>query len=63
MKEIFAPGDLVRLPTSPEWGLGQVLTAVGAKVTVSFQHAGKRVVMTDVVALVAARADGTEIGS
>ncbi len=60
MKETFAPGDLVRAPTSPEWGLGQVLTAVGAKVTVSFRHAGKRVVMTDVVALVMARPDGQD---
>ncbi len=47
----FGPGDYVRHPKRPEWGLGQVQSAVGNRVTVMFEHAGKVLVDTDVVAL------------
>ncbi len=47
----FEPGLYVRLRAKPEWGLGQVQTAIGARVTVMFENAGKIVVDTDVVAL------------
>ncbi|HQT64448.1 MAG: DUF3553 domain-containing protein [Acidocella sp. 20-57-95] len=42
----FEPGDYVRNARQPDWGLGQVQTAVGEKVTVMFEHAGKVVVNT-----------------
>ncbi len=51
MGSTFAPGDWVTLSGMPEWGIGQVQSVVGAKVTVNFEHAGKRVVQTDVVPL------------
>jgi hypothetical protein len=38
------PGVLVRHPQAPEWGLGQVQSVTGAKVTVNFEHAGKQVI-------------------
>lgn len=38
------PGVLVRHPQAPDWGLGQVQSVVGAKVTVNFEHAGKQVI-------------------
>lgn len=47
----YVPGDWVRHPEAEDWGLGQVQSAVGARVTVNFQHAGKRLVNTDQVAL------------
>lgn len=47
----LVPGAWVRLPTKPDWGLGQVQSAVGARVTVNFEHAGKVLVRTDVVDL------------
>ncbi len=47
----FEPGLYVRLRDKPEWGLGQVQSAIGARVTVMFENAGKIVVETDVVAL------------
>jgi hypothetical protein len=47
----FEPGAFVRHPKKPEWGLGQVQTALGPKVTVMFENAGKVVVDTDTVAL------------
>lgn len=37
----LAPGDYVRHPDKPEWGLGQVQSAIGNRVTVNFEHAGK----------------------
>ena len=38
------PGALVRHPGAPDWGLGQVQSVVGPKVTVNFEHAGKQVI-------------------
>ncbi len=35
------PGQRVRLLARPDWGLGQVQSAVGDRVTVNFEHAGK----------------------
>ncbi len=37
----FTPGMLVKNPDRPDWGLGQVQSAVGTRVTVNFEHAGK----------------------
>ena len=34
-----------------DWGLGQVQSAIGRRVTVTFENAGKVVIDTDVVAL------------
>lgn len=47
----LAPGVFVRHPTHPEWGLGQVQSAIGARVTVNFEHAGKVLINADVIAL------------
>jgi hypothetical protein len=45
------PGQYVRHPQQPEWGIGQVQSAIGGRVTVNFEHAGKILVNTAVVAL------------
>jgi hypothetical protein len=45
------PGVLVRQPAAPEWGLGQVQSVIGPKVTVNFEHAGKQVIDTAQVRL------------
>ena len=45
------PGALVRHPDLADWGVGQVQTVVGAKVTVNFEHAGKQVINTHHVRL------------
>ncbi|HUW80900.1 MAG TPA: DUF3553 domain-containing protein [Acidocella sp.] len=47
----FEPGAYVRHPKQPEWGIGQVQSAIGNRVTVMFEHAGKVMVDTDVVTL------------
>lgn len=41
MDEFLVPGAFVRHPNQPDWGLGQVQSVVGSRVTVNFEHAGK----------------------
>lgn len=48
---LIVPGAWVRHPEQPEWGPGQVQSAVGPRVTVNFENAGKRLIRTDVVML------------
>jgi hypothetical protein len=52
MTSRLTPGAWVRHPAQPDWGLGQVQSAVGDRVTVNFEHAGKRLINAAVVALV-----------
>jgi len=42
----------VRHPGEPDWGLGQVQSAIGDRITVNFEHAGKRLINAAVVTLV-----------
>jgi hypothetical protein len=49
---------LVRHPERPEWGLGQVQSAVGPRVTVNFENAGKLLINTDVILLETIEGDG-----
>ena len=57
------PGVLVRCPTNADWGLGQVQTVVGHRVTVNFEEAGKQVIDTRAVRLVFVSDDPREIRS
>ncbi len=52
MSSDFAPGALVRLRGQPDWGIGQIQSAIGVRVTVNFEHAGKRTLNADNVDLV-----------
>jgi len=52
MNPFFEPGALVRHPDRADWGLGQVQSVVGARVTVDFEEAGKQTIDTGVVRLV-----------
>ena len=44
MQTTLAPGDRVRHPTRRDWGLGQVQTVDGARVTVNLDHADKQLI-------------------
>ncbi|MCB2130023.1 MAG: DUF3553 domain-containing protein [Rhodobacteraceae bacterium] len=44
MNDILEPGMLVRHPGNTDWGLGQVQSRIGYKITVNFEHAGKVVI-------------------
>ncbi len=52
MNEFLEPGSLVRHPDQPDWGLGQVQSVIGQKVTVNFEHAGKVVIDGSRISLV-----------
>ncbi len=44
LNALLAPGMLVRHPDRPDWGLGQVQSNIGGKITVNFQEQGKVVI-------------------
>jgi len=47
----LAPGNRVRHPGCPAWGVGQVQSVDGYRVTVNFENVGKQLIKTDVVEL------------
>ncbi len=47
----YEPGQFVRHPERPEWGIGQVQSVVGDRVTVNFDDAGKVLINAAVVEL------------
>jgi len=49
---LYEPGMIVKHPQQPDWGLGQVQSAIGGKVTVNFQDNGKVVIDESRVSLV-----------
>jgi len=51
LNPVLEPGMLVRHPGQPDWGLGQVQTKIGARVTVMFSDAGKVVIDGRIIAL------------
>lgn len=55
MIEMLEPGMLVRLAAAPDWGVGQVQSRVGRRVTVNFAEAGKQVLDGDRVELIIMR--------
>jgi alpha-D-ribose 1-methylphosphonate 5-triphosphate synthase subunit PhnG len=60
MTQGLLPGDFVRHPDRPDWGLGQVQSVIGARATVNFENAGKVTINTAVVTLIAARGTAPE---
>ena len=48
----FVPGAFVRHSDQPDWGLGQVQSAIDDRVTVNFEHRGKQVINTSISSLI-----------
>lgn len=44
LNDFLEPGMLVRNPAAPEWGVGQVQSTIGGRITVNFREAGKVVI-------------------
>ncbi|WP_411352811.1 DUF3553 domain-containing protein [Leisingera aquaemixtae] len=44
LNAILAPGMFVRHPDHPDWGVGQVQSNAGGKITVNFPDQGKLVI-------------------
>lgn len=49
---LIEPGMRVRHPTEAAWGLGQVQSVVGERVTVNFEHAGKVLINARLIDLI-----------
>jgi len=49
---LLSPGDFVRHPSQPDWGLGQIQSMIGHRITVNFENAGKVVIDGNVIELV-----------
>jgi len=49
---LIEPGMRVRHPTEPDWGLGQVQSVVGNRITVNFEHAGKVLINASLIELI-----------
>ena len=48
----YEPGDRVKNPKAPEWGIGQVQSIIKEKVTVNFENVGKKVINTKNIELI-----------
>ncbi|WP_084294607.1 DUF3553 domain-containing protein [Asaia prunellae] len=48
----YEPGQFVTHPDCPDWGIGQVQSVVGHRVTINFENQGKVLVNTELVDLV-----------
>jgi FKBP-type peptidyl-prolyl cis-trans isomerase 2 len=53
----LVPGMRVRHPGEPDWGVGQIQSIIGQRITVNFENAGKRLINGAVVELVEAEDD------
>jgi hypothetical protein len=51
MNPLLVPGAMVRHPAQPDWGLGQVQSVIGERVTVNFEDAGKVLINAAVIEL------------
>jgi Protein of unknown function (DUF3553) len=51
MLSLFSPGQYVRHPLEPDWGIGQVQSSVADRVTINFEHVGKQLIITSLVEL------------
>ncbi|MBB2168626.1 DUF3553 domain-containing protein [Gluconacetobacter aggeris] len=50
-RSFLEPGQFVRHPDHPEWGVGQVQSAIAHRVTVNFEDQGKVLIDASVVML------------
>ena len=47
----FEPGDFVLNPANKSWGVGQIQSIIGNKVTVNFENVGKQVINIEIIVL------------
>lgn len=51
---MLSPGEFVRHPDRPDWGLGQIQSMIGHRITVNFENAGKVTIDGSAIELVPA---------
>ena len=47
----YEPGDKVTNPANKDWGIGQVQSIINGKVTINFEHVGKKVINSVIIRL------------
>ena len=47
----YTPGTLVKCPSQPNWGIGQIQSCIGNKATINFENSGKKVIDLEVITL------------
>ena len=52
LNSLLEPGMLVTHPQQPDWGVGQVQSNIGGRITVNFREVGKMVIDGSRVTLV-----------
>ena len=52
MRGRLVPGTRVRHPDEPGWGIGQVQSVIGNRITVNFENAGKLLINGEHVHLI-----------
>jgi hypothetical protein len=52
LNDFLTPGQFVKNPNEPEWGIGQVQSVIDGKITVNFEQQGKVVINGSVVELI-----------
>ncbi len=52
MNAFLEPGMIVRHPSQPDWGMGQVQSVIDGRITVNFREQGKVVIVGSQIALV-----------
>lgn len=58
---MLSPGEFVRHPDRPDWGLGQIQSIIGHRITVNFENAGKVVIDGTVIELAPADPGPTDV--
>jgi FKBP-type peptidyl-prolyl cis-trans isomerase 2 len=51
MAGLIEPGMRVRHPGRPDWGIGQVQSVIGDRITVNFENAGKLLINAALITL------------
>ncbi len=59
MNEEFVPGVLVRHPHEHGWGIGQVQSSIGNRITVNFENRGKQIINSNIISLILVSDDYT----
>ncbi len=52
MTDRLLPGVFVRHPELPDWGIGQVQSVIGDRITVNFENVGKQLINGAAVPLI-----------
>ena len=53
----YSLGDFVTHAERPDWGVGQVQSIEGMRITVNFEHVGKQLINAEIILLIPVAAE------